>query len=199
MKLTPSNWKDISRYYYNTYVKFKEHGDQLFYIQNVTAEAVTGVYNGGEDSFVVNLYEDSPYELNYILPHKSVFQYRDKALLLYRVPARQYFRGLCSDNTRILDVVRNNHVDFTWPVLRSYVEKQAFFTLKEAINAKKYTSMALNSRMLFNRQNTCIYVDHRSIATVVDGGKKIVVNKAFKNDVETLVAQDPFTTEIVCE
>ena len=44
-----SNWEDISRYYRNTYVKFKETGDRLFFIRRVDSYAVTGTDEDGTE------------------------------------------------------------------------------------------------------------------------------------------------------
>src|SRR5687767_7922141 len=105
MLFLPSNVDDINRYYRNTYVKFKETGDRLMYISDVNSHRIVGQADTGGDGppeeFVIYLSEAHPYEIDYVLPHKSFFQAADKAVLLSRIPAKQYQRGISQHNTSL--------------------------------------------------------------------------------------------------
>ena len=82
MLFKSSNANDIEKYYYNTYIKFKEFGDRLFYIQGVTSEKVFGL-DENDDYFELLLSDEAPYEVDYILPNKACFSYSDT---VYQLP-----------------------------------------------------------------------------------------------------------------
>ena len=200
MLLIPDNWQDIKRYYQGTFVKFNEQGDELFYIQHVNSEAVKGTYQQGKEEFILSLDNSAPYNLEFKLPHKAMFQYREKALMLYRVPARQYYRGISPENTKIINVLTGEAQDFHWPILSAYVNKQAYYSLKDAIELaakKKMQGIALNNRMCFAQETRRIYLDNKIIGSVDHANGKIHALPVFLEDVRKLVAQNPIPLEVV--
>ena len=193
MKLIPENWRDIQKYYEHTFVKFREYGDKLFFIQRVTNKAVEGTHDGGKEDFILSLNSAVPYELDFILPHKSMFQFKNKALMLYRVPARQYYRGLCEENTKIISPATGEPANLSWAVLSAYVEKQSFYTLKAAMSSKKSGSFALNSRMCVDSGGR-LFLDSVQIGQLSNG--VLAVSKNFMDEASKLVAVDPFNISI---
>jgi hypothetical protein len=167
VKFTPSNRDDLIRYYKGTFVKFAEFGEQLFYIDIVTANRIEGKHESGEN-FIMYLDEATPYEVGYILPHKSFFQYGQDACLLQRNPAKQYHRGLCSQNTNItlMTATGPKALGIGFETLKAFVSKQQFYTLSGAIGAEDKNSCVLNSRMMYHREKRMIYVDMLPIAKV---------------------------------
>lgn len=99
MLFVPSVWQDIRKYYENSYVKFQEYGDTLFYIKRVRETEIIGV-DENDDEFLLTLEEDVPFNLTYTLPHKGLFMVDGSPHLLHRVPAVQYSRGLTQQNTK---------------------------------------------------------------------------------------------------
>jgi hypothetical protein len=182
MLFIPENRDDISRYYRHSFLKFKEHGDLLFYLDSVDRYTVTGKVEDGRE-FKLYLSEEHPYEVDYILPHKSFFQYNEHAVLLERVPARQYHRGITSENT-ILRYRHTSgdvgHAELSFNSLRAFVTKQKFFSLKEAISDKSKKSYVLNSRMMYVPSIRQIYVDFEPIARVDDTTKQTPTIKMIK-------------------
>lgn len=197
MELVSSNWQDIRKYYEGTFVKFAPFGDELFLIKSVSSDAIKGWYKMGKEEFILTLSDEAPFNLDFVLPHKSVYQLNDYAVVLHRVPARQYFRGICAENTKIFNPLTRDAVDINWKSLQAYVEKQAFKSLKEAINAKNYSSIALNSRMHYDRVHKRIGVDSTYVATYDQGQNRIHTLPSFKDEITALVAQDPFKVEVV--
>lgn len=200
MQLIPENWQDIKRYYLGTYVKFKEHGDELFHISHVSPEAVKGTYQQGKEEFILSLDSSVPYNLEFKLPHKAVFQYRDRALMLFRVPARQYYRGISPENTKIINAMTGEPLELTWATLSAFVNKQAYYSLKEAMELstkKRMQSMALNNRMCYVPEHRRILLDNKVIAFVEPTIGKIKTPPVFIEDVRKLVAQNPFPMEVV--
>jgi len=160
MLFIPNNTEDISRYYKNTFVKFKETGDTLFYIKYVKNDCVQGVSQDGTP-FELYLGNEFPYEVEYVLPHKSYFQWKECACLLQRIPAKQYQRGISNNNTslhylRSTGSVGEQSLDFD--VLAAFVSKQMFLSLEAAVESDK-DSVVLSPRMAFVPHSRKIYID----------------------------------------
>lgn len=190
MLFKSSNSDEISRYYRGSFVKFREFGDQLFYIQNVTSEGVTGQLSTGDD-FILHLNDEVPYEVDYLLPHKSYFQNGKAAMLLQRVPARQYRRGVCSDNANITEITtggqfKRRPVDFA--NLTAYVSKSTFPTMSEALaNKKRLRSVALSRRVAYVPDISTFFVDLKPVATYV-AGEVVTMNPIFIPELAALAA-----------
>lgn len=177
MNFAPANRDDISRYYRGTFLKLREFGDQLFFIEQVDSFRVAGKHESG-DPFVIYLDDATPYEVDYILPHKSFFQFGQHAVMLRRIPARQYFRGLCDSNTQLeyLGPAGMKNVPLDFSALKAFVGKQKFFTLQGAIGADVYTA-ALSPRLMYHHSKREIYMDFVPIARVQPNKLQIIVTK----------------------
>ena len=174
MDFVHSNWRDIQKYYENTYVKFSEFGDKLFYIQHVGPEKVSGT-DDENTTFELYLSDAVPYTVNYLLPHKAVFQWKDSVFLLQRIPARQYRRGLCSDNTMITNIATGKGMDITFNSLKAFVSKPNYSSFSNAFNTKAKTkAIALSPRMSFLRSGE-ILIDNKKIAQFDYTSKKILL------------------------
>lgn len=195
MQFTRENRNDINKYYAGTYVKFKEHAieqhmaaDTLFYIQSVDEDHVVGKCENGSP-FMIWLSDAYPFEVDYVLPHKSFFQLGINAMLLERVPAQQYFRGLHGDNTRMSYMGTNlvpKKQGITFESLKAFVTKQRFYSLKEAMAADGYNSCVLSPRMQYVRINNHIYMDHQQIARV-DKDLIVMLKPIFREEVEEML------------
>lgn len=183
MQFTSENVEDIRRYYIGSYVKFKETGDILYNLTSVNNFFVEGRSQNGD---ILKLYLDNayPYEIEYVLPHKSYYQYKDVAAQLFRIPAKQYQRGIGPENTEIRALVAGEFVKvpLNFDSLAAFVDKQTFYSLNDAIHAEGKQSCVLTSRMAFDRSDFSIYMDLTRIASVED--RTIVISKkVFANDV----------------
>ena len=203
MIFVPSVSDDITRYYRGTYVKFHETGDKLFYINSVDPREVTGTDEDGTE-FQLFMKEDVPYNVDYILPRKSYFQYGKCATLLQRIPAKQYQRGLSGHNTKITGLEDGGAwvpYDIGFDVLKAYVDKQKFASLNEAVgNKEKKYSYALSSRMAYACRSKQIYLDECVIAQVLlsKEEKKIVMSRPiFTQEVKQLASGSMFEGKVV--
>lgn len=187
MQFKSENYDDIKKYYLGTYIKVKEYGDLLFRIDRVERTSVSGQVEDGRE-FVLYMNQDDPYEIDYVLPHKSFFQFGKDACQLYRIPARQYRRGLCGDNTRIARVEeggkqeRLDGLDFE--SLKAFVAKQPFVTLSKAVSKEcnDFNSVVLTPRMMYHRGRKSIYIDFTEVASV-QGNVVTMKHPIFKAEV----------------
>lgn len=172
MEFTSSNWQDIRKYYEGTYVKFTEFGDRLFYISQVRPDGISGM-DDEQTAFEMYLSDAAPYTVNFTLPHKATFQWKDSVYLLQRIPARQYRRGLCSDNTMITNVATGTSVDVGFQSLKAFVSKPSYSSFSNAFNTKvKTKAIALSPRMSYLRSGS-ILIDNKKIAVFSYETKKI--------------------------
>jgi len=177
MEFTRSNWKDIQRYFDNTWIKLAEFGDTLFFVATVRSSEITG-YTANGDDFILELHDDQPYVVEYVLPHRAVFQHGNRAAFLQRVPAKQYRRGLCSDNTRCIYPDTGGPIDINAKTLLSYTNKTSYRSFGEAFNTKgsKLITVALSPRMWATKSSGSINIDTRHIASYDRKDNKILVH-----------------------
>lgn len=197
MLFTSSSYQDIEKYFMGTYVKFKEFGDRLFKITDGNPNHLTGVDQNDEE-FELLLNDDHPYEVDYVLPSRAVFQYKDRACLLQRVPARQYKRGLCDQNVRVVDVDIGESRQINFTILTAFVTKQKYFTFTEAFKRKgKLKSYALNSRMSYTYSSSVLRIDTMNIGHYNSVDKKIHVHPLFIFDIKEQLSQNNESFEVV--
>lgn len=192
MQFNSQNWEDISRYYRHTYVKFKETGDTLFYIRDVRPDAVRGTDQDGTE-FVLYLNHDDPYEVNYVLPNKSYFQFAKRACMLQRIPAKQYRRGICADNVRITGLSKTGGltaIDLTFDTLKAFVSKQAFPSIRTVLLQKsKPLSIAVSPRFAYVPEIGALFCDQVCVAKIDKKAKTIsILVPIFKPEIEVLIA-----------
>lgn len=189
MQFTPANREDIAKYYKNSILKFKDTGDTLFHLSHVDVNVVSGTVDDGRD-FKLYLSDDEPYEVDYILPHKSFFQYGANAVMLERIPAKQYHRGITSENTRLCHRDSAGPGFITLPlkmdILKSFVQKQKFFSLKEAM-AADVVSAVLSPRMMYMKNNRQIHIDFVPVARVNANNTITMIQPVFEEEVKELL------------
>lgn len=186
MILNQSNSHDIEKYYRGSYVKLPGYGDKLFFIDNVDS---TGVYfvDDTQKKGVIYLDDDHPYELDFVLPHKALFQVGKYAHLMSRIPARQYHRGITCENCSIFrlgDIWRAQ--ELTWSLLNYYVSKTPYVTLSVAMK-NNFVSAALSQRISWSATTGKLYCDRVSIGEVKKGTNSILIHPLFESEVRQLL------------
>lgn len=191
MLFKTENYDDIRKYYLGTYIKLKEFGDLLFRIDRVERTSVSGQVEDGRE-FILYMNQDDPYEIDYVLPHKSYFQLNEDACQLYRIPARQYRRGLCVDNTRVARVSAGGKQeslgDLDFDILKAFVSKQPFVPLSKAVSKEcaSLRSVVLTPRMAYHRATKSLYIDFTNVASV-EGNIIKMKHPIFKAEVQNFL------------
>lgn len=192
MQFTFSNRDDIRRYFRGTFVKFQEFGDVLFYINDVMGDAVHGVDENGDD-FVLHLHDSRPYQVDFILPHKAVYQHGRDVAIIQRNPARQYRRGICEDNITIRRLISGNLMEVSFDNLKVFVNKPNYRSLREAIYGKNSLySVAVTPRFAFDKRSSVLWLMNKQIAIYNRETKTFEGSPLFKEDIQELIAQDPW-------
>lgn len=171
MQLYSDDYQDISKYYKHTYVKLPQFGDKIFFVQSIQRERVE-LIDEEAHLFHIELAEvgEPAFSLEYVLPHRAVFGYKGSVVLLTRIPARQFRRGCCTDNTKIMDLFTGRGLEVNFTTLQAFVNKPNYFSLREALYQefpKTMVGVAITDRFSFHRNTQALYVDHQHIATFV--------------------------------
>jgi hypothetical protein len=192
MKFTSQNVDDIRRYYCDSFLKFKETGDQIWYLEQVNEYEALGRDEKGD---VVHIYLDEkhPFEVDYVLPHKSYFQYEDVATQLFRIPAQQYWRGINSSNTQMMALGMTGPFKITvdFKTLKHFVHKQKFFTIAEALSTT-FQSVALSPRVALVRHSGEMFIDNLCVGSITSPSKITMKHKLFSREIKQLVQQNVF-------
>ena len=193
MKWTPQNTEDIKRYYKDSILRFD--GNKILKLTAVDTEELTLIDKNGNEEFIY-LNEDYPFEFNTNLPHKSIFAYKKTVAYLYRIPARQYKRGICGDNCKFLvyelgSLSWKGTID-TWGLVEAYTDKQDWVPLSLAV--KNATSKGVISAVTnrFSVAPNYIYCDNVMIG-VVDSPSSITVKSLFKPEFMALNINNDIT------
>jgi len=183
MLMSKNNWNDIKKYYLGTFVKFKETGDRIWKITSVLPHEVQAVDVSG---FIVCIDLSEPYELDYIIPSRVLYQDGPYAKLLCRIPARQYSRGISAENTTILVLSEGGQWAtgaMTMESLQGFVDKPCYQSLDNL--TQDYYSHALNPYFAVSR-NGNLFCTNVKIGELNFQNKTGKVKSPFRDDVSHL-------------
>lgn len=186
MYAEPANYQDVDKYFRNCFIKVAEYGDTLFFIEKVTPEGIFGQDEHGEPvcvEFDGKELGKVGYHLDYIIPKKAFFQVKDKAVLLGRIPARMWKKGISKENTCFYVFgERITTIDVGFEILKAYVQKPIYLPYTEL---KDKVSLALSPRVALHK-NGFIFVDSTKVGRYYDSSKTIICKKLFLNDLKPL-------------
>lgn len=189
MFLDPNNWMDGEKYFSGCFIKVKEYGDTLVRVDKVTPEALWGVDAHGENICIeIDGKETGQvgYDLDYVIPKKSYFQYGARAVLLKRIPARMWKKGLNKQNTALSCLTEEggfSNVSLNFDVLQAYVSKKTFGSLHDL---QELESVALSPRIAVACEGR-VFIDQTAIGTYYDKRNVIAVKKMFVPEITKLV------------
>lgn len=197
-----NNVSDLKRYFQNSFVKFPMAGEIVHYVDKVQSDGVRGRFYGPDDKgnmveqeFLFELHHDDGLQpdVQFIMPRKSYFNHEGKAHLLKRIPARQYHRGVTSENTSIVNLHTNGDflgVNLKFAVLHAYVGKQAFPPIRRLDGG----SVAISPRLAYAAAGN-LYVDQIRIGSINHDDKVIhLSNELFLPEVSVVAGEYTVST-----
>lgn len=201
MKFCSENAGDIDKYFRHTFMKFPGFaGDTLHRIDSVDESRVRGMFlddEGSEAEFQFELhpsYKQTPPDVDFLFPQKAWFQMGEHALFLHRLPARQYRKGICSENTAIYRLVQKDYgplegYALQFDSLKAYVEKPAYRSLS-TLDHTSGISWALSRRMAVNCEGS-LYVDTLEVGQVDWAAKKVKVKETiFREEILAICGEE---------
>lgn len=190
MILSPTNASDIQKYYESSYIKLRDFGDKVFFVNKVTRD---GIYFTDSDlqEGLLHLHEDAPYNLDMVLPNKALFQLGNYCYSLARIPARQYHRGITVANCQIqrLDSEGWKKQSLSFMTLQGYMSKPNYRPLGEVIATAKH-SEAVTPRFAYQATGRKIWCDNRIVGVVNPSLKTIACNKLLAPEIAKLLADN---------
>jgi hypothetical protein len=187
MLASQENWKDVQKYFQGTFVKFTSEGEKIWLITKVTDTVILAKDRNGEEVCVELA---RPFMLDYVLPHKAVYQFGEHAAVLQRLPQRMWKKGLSNENTELLSCSAQGSwqpMQFSAETLEGFVNKPGYFSFIDAENQFKngesLQSVALSPRISLTRKGG-VFIDTVLVGRCNKSG--LVVKKTFFNDVAPL-------------
>lgn len=151
MYADPTTWSDIEKYYGETNVKFKEQGDRVFTIDAVSERYISAHHiDDAHNNFPVLIDISEGYDLSYTIPRKACFQFNNNALMIYRIPAKQWKKGACNSNCGFSSLGNGwSSLTYCTKLLQSYCNKNTYCTVDD-LKKPNYKSFAFNHRLSLN-------------------------------------------------
>lgn len=188
MILVPENANDIQKYYESSYIKLRDFGDKVFFVNKVTRE---GIYftDADQQEGLLHLHSGAPYTLDMVLPNKALYQLGNYCYSLARIPARQYHRGITVANCQIMRLEgegwKKQSMNFT--NLQGYMSKPNYRPLEEVIETAKH-SEALTPRFAYQASNKRLWCDNKIVGMVNTSLKTIACNPLLNKEISNLLA-----------
>lgn len=183
-----STYNDIQKYYPDNIVKFKETGDRLWQIRSISSNEIRC---SDTDGFEIYLDLNEPYEVDFTLPGRVVYQNGARACMLSRIPAKQYNRGIHSQNTGLYTLNGGGEwlsAGFNIQKLQQFVDKPSYQDISLIdFNSPDYSSWALSRHFSICRGGY-IFALGTKIGTLDVTSKTVFVNNLFKSNLTPLFA-----------
>lgn len=187
MFINSQNFDDVKKYFQHTYVKFAETGDHIWHIDTVNPNEIICSDKNKEQ---VGIDLTIGYNLEYILPRKAVFQFGNEAVMLSRIPARQWKKGMCKANTAFHTLSSDGTwmaLNFDINMIEGFVNKPSYYPID--IAQKEFQkengdllSCALNPRMAVCKTGK-LYIDNVLVGKMSFKDKAVLCKQIFKPEV----------------
>ena len=181
-----STYNDIQKYYTDNIVKFKETGDRLWHIVSIRPDEIKCI---DADGFEIHIDLNEEYEVDYPLPGRVVYQDGSYACLLSRKPAKQYNRGIHTQNTSVQFLRKAGdwaNYGMSLQKLQQFVDKPAYQTVETIDWDCGYESWALNRYFAVSKLGA-IKCLSKTIGAFDFNTKKIKLSSSlFKSEVKSL-------------
>ena len=178
MHVSSNNVEDINKYYKGTWIKCKEEGDVLFYVESADTAAIY-VSSISDEKCFIKLTKEG-YFLDFLIPRKTVYQYQNNAVMLSRTPARMWKKGVCASNTsfRMLKASGWSSLDFNKHMLEGFVNKPVYGTLNSLKNDPGMDSVALSPRISMTKTGH-VYIDDVMVAKYMEEKATLTTKSLF--------------------
>lgn len=178
MRATKDNWKDVQKYFLETYVICPEYAiKEALWVDRVDPGGMRVRCTNGDKGFV-----EFPYEIKSPLnTRREYWQYGDSAYLTARIPARMWRKGLSQENTTMSKLLYDGlhgQGNFNGPLVEAFIEKRGVFpnTLEEATGN---VSCALSEFWAWSKVNDSIFLLGSPVGKVSMKKKTLMLLKEF--------------------
>jgi hypothetical protein len=183
------NYSDIQKYYLGTVVKLSITGDRLQKICEVHEDEITLV---DVDGMEITIDLSEPYEIDYPLPTRAVYQMGKSAVMLARRPAQQYYRGIHEKNTSLQYLNSTGEwrpMAVTLENLQQFVDKPCYHNIEFGFDWEPYQSYALDNVFSVSKSLN-IFALASPIAQMNPNTKSVLCTPLFRTELQQLFPKD---------
>lgn len=185
MFINSDNFDDVKKYFQHTYVKFKETGDHIWHIDSVSPSEMICSDKSKEE---VGIDLQIGYNLEYILPRKAAFQLGEYAVMLSRIPARQWKKGLCKANTAFHRLAAEGSWladSFNISMIEGFVNKPSYYNIDLALQQFRagigLQSVAITPRISVTNTGK-IFIDQTLVGRFSLENNEAICKKIFQSE-----------------
>lgn len=190
-------WRDFSQRYHNTFGWYHtDSGGKILVKVTLVDESIVKFTDKRGITFSAipdkgNVFEFIPLE-------RAVHNLDDGDVVLSeRVPARQWKRGVCRENTSLYSLVSSKRMDFNFDLVEQLYSARPHLSYVDEFMDGKRTSVAINP--VFSFVNDSVYVYDRRVGTVKPKTSQIVMeDSTYLQEVRDLM-RDSFLNFTVTE
>lgn len=187
MLVNQESWEDFKKYYEKTWVKFpKLSQDTLWFVERVTPEFAE-VSTSNHDEAMIDLKRG--YDMDFVIPKKTVYQYGDSAACLSRIPARMWKKGMSKANTQFQVLLPQGWmaVNFDPQIIEGFINKPSYLDVYPNITKlqgenPELISMAITPRISMNGKGN-VFIDSVMVAKYVPKTSTITVKSLFAPEI----------------
>jgi len=185
-------WRDFHQRYKDTFGWFEREGKPSVLVKLVSIEA-HGLEFVDEQGFRYNAYPDKGNFFTFLPVVKGCYLFGDKVVTVERIPARQWRRGICNDNTSITNTAGYFYsVDF--PIIKAIFTGQN--NTIERYKLAKQLPVLLNSQ--FHIEHEGVFVYNKRIGNFGDD-TIILDDSVFSQELGDLMKQHQLPIRVVHE
>lgn len=181
----PTNFEDISKYFKGCFIEVNK---EIFSVEKVTPEAIF-CSNKNEANFIIEIdgkeTKTVGYNLNFLLPQKTWFQYDKFAYFISRIPARMWKKGISKENTSIValdELGKCRGQTLSFDLIKLYMENKQYYSYRELNNCY---SIALNTRFALSK-NGYVFLDNNCVAKYQASDNTVVVPYIYQPEITQL-------------
>lgn len=195
MFVNSANYEDAKKYFQGCWIKVQEMGDRMYFVKEVRPDfTYLNSPSRGEkdDEEYICIDMQIGYTISYVIPKKTVFQHGMNALILERIPARMWKKGMDLKNTQFQ--ILNNKSQWSPTkvdigLIEGFVNKPQYHTFDTAQRVFKeeaeMMSVALSPRVSFSREGY-VFVDTVFVGRYTPAKNQLTYKTIFSKQMKQL-------------
>lgn len=166
MYVDNNNYQDAKKYYEGCWIKVAECGDRIYTVDSVTrkyTDLSSPPRGDNDEDAEIRIDMEKGYNIQYVIPKKTVFQFGESALLLQRIPARMWRKGMDQKNTEFLTLSAKGvwkKIAMSTDVIEGFVNKPSYLSVEDATHQFKFSleSAAITPRISLTKEGS-VFID----------------------------------------
>lgn len=181
MKASYQCWKDVSKYFLETYIRIPETGTtDWWFVRSVTTEGMVVRHAVTLEEGFISFESGSEYEIqNPLFDKNSWVLVKGKAFFVCRRPARMWRKGVCHENTLMFginDAGEMRPVQFDVKILQEVGKHEV-----SELPGKLTEDLLVDRRTVVHKKTGVVFYKDFQIARISGTFKKMFVPREYSN------------------